>query len=175
MNNIPRINIEDLYETKQKNDIQKVETFNKLLEKIHERIKIASRQRVNSEFCYYIMPEVLIGYPNYNFEECLFYILSCLKNDNFLTRYIHPNLILISWRHIVPRYVRDEIHSRTGKKIDIYGKDIIDNESKTHESIIVSQPNDKKTIVSKKSASDYKSSGKFIYDKDVLDRIHKIL
>ena len=84
MNNIPRINIEDLYETKQKNDIQKVETFNKLLEKIHERIKIASRQRVNSEFCYYIMPEVLIGYPNYNFEECLFYILSCLKNDNFL-------------------------------------------------------------------------------------------
>ena len=73
MNNVPRLNIDELYETKQKSDLQKVNIFNKLLEKIHYRIKVASRQRKNNEFCYYVMPEVLIGYPNYDFQECLLY------------------------------------------------------------------------------------------------------
>ena len=53
MNNIPRLNIDELYETKQKSDLQKVNIFNKLLEKIHYKIKVASRQRTNNEFCYY--------------------------------------------------------------------------------------------------------------------------
>lgn len=181
MNNIPRINIDDLYETKQRNDLQKVETFNKLLEKIHDKIKIASRQRINNEFCYYIMPEVLIGYPNYDFEQCLHYILSCLQGDGFLTKYIHPNLILISWRHIVPKYVRDEIYKKTGKKVDIYGNEISEEEQKNHSSskTITSgtiPPNkDNKTIVGNKSSSSYKPSGKFIYDKDVLNKIQEIL
>ena len=69
MNNVPRLNIDELYETKQKSDLQKVNIFNKLLEKIHYRIKVASRQRKNNEFCYYVMPEVLIGYPNYDFQK----------------------------------------------------------------------------------------------------------
>ena len=55
MNNIPRINIDDLYETKQKNDIKKVTIFNNLLDKIHQKIKIASRQKKNNEFCYFVI------------------------------------------------------------------------------------------------------------------------
>ena len=124
MNNVPRLNIDELYETKQKSDLQKVNIFNKLLEKIHYRIKVASRQRKNNEFCYYVMPEVLIGYPNYDFQECLLYIISCLQSDGFLTKYIHPNLILISWRHIVPKYVRDEYKNKTGKVVDKFGNTV---------------------------------------------------
>jgi len=172
MNNIPRLNIDDLYETKQKSDLHKVNIFNKLLEKIHYKIKVASRQRINNEFCYYVMPEVLIGYPNYNFEECLFYIISCLQNDGFLTKYIHPNLILISWRHIVPKYVRDEYKYKTGQNIDKHGN-AIENDK---------QPNLMKTLEPPKKISDkqengnqYKPSGKFIYDKDVLQKIQEIL
>lgn len=176
MNNVPRINIEDLYETRQKNDLQRVETFNKLLEKIHERIKVASRQRINNEFCYYVMPEVLIGCPNYDFEQCLYYILSCLQSDGFLTKYIHPNLILISWRHIVPKYVRDEIQKKTGKKVDLYGNEIVEDDTtniEVHkkENKIISTKDDSK----KSSTSTYKPSGKFIYDKEVLNKIQEIL
>ena len=175
MNNIPRINIDDLYETKQKNDLQKVETFNKLLEKIHEKIKIASRQRIDNEFCYYIMPEVLIGCPNYNFQECLFYILSCLQNDGFLTKYIHPNLILISWRHIVPKYVRDEIQKKTGKIVDLYGKEIIEENNRNVEFVEKDKLLKDSNVDNKKTSSTYKPSGKFIYDKDVLNKIQEIL
>jgi|TARA_B110000285_G_scaffold25144_1_gene24163 hypothetical protein len=175
MNNIPRIDINDLYDTKQRNDLQKVETFNKLLEKIHDKIKLASRQRVNNEFCYYIMPEVLIGYPNYDFQQCLFYILTCLQNDGFLTKYIHPNLILISWRHIVPKYVRDEIHKKTGKIVDLYGKEIVEENNRSVEVVKKDKILKDVPINNRNTSSTYKPSGKFIYDKDVLSKIQEIL
>ena len=180
MNNIPRLNIDELYENKQKSDLQKVNIFNKLLEKIHNKIKLASRQSKNNEFCYYVMPEVLIGYPNYNYEECLYYIVSCLQNDGFLTKYIHPNLILISWRHIVPKYVRDEYKNKTGKNVDRFGNEI-DKKSTVFETTSKSIDASKTTPTtegkSESSASikTYEPSGKFIYDKDVLKKIQEIL
>jgi len=121
---VPRLNIEDLYETKKKIDLNRVEIYNKLLSKIHSKIKIASRQRIQNNFCSYLMPEILIGYPNYNFSECLNYIIDKLELDNFLCKYIHPNLLLISWNHWVPSYVREQIKKKTGVSIDSYGNEI---------------------------------------------------
>jgi hypothetical protein len=177
MNNIPRLNIDELYETKQKSDLQKVNIFNKLLEKIHYKIKVASRQRTNNEFCYYVMPEVLIGYPNYNFDECLLYIVSCLQSDGFLTKYIHPNLILISWRHIVPKYVRDEYKSKTGKTVDKFGNTLENKPTEFENSIkFIDTPKATPPLTnSSTSENNYKPSGKFIYDKDVLKKIQEIL
>jgi hypothetical protein len=178
MNNIPRLNIDELYETKQKSDLQKVNIFNKLLEKIHYKIKIASRQRKNNEFCYYVMPEVLIGYPNYNFEECLLYIISCLQGDGFLTKYIHPNLMLISWRHIVPKYVRDEYKNKTGKIVDKFGNAVESTVYESSTKFIGTSKRDSSDVSSRPMSTtknDYKPSGKFIYDKDVLKKIQEIL
>lgn len=124
---IPRINIDELYETKKKNNLTRVDIYNKLLIKIHNRIKISSRIKTNENFCTYIMPEVLIGYPNYNIEECLVFIIDKLQIDGFLTRYVHPNLLMISWNHWVPSYVRDEIKKKTGKEVNCYGE--VENKS----------------------------------------------
>ena len=173
MNNIPRLNIDELYETKQRIDLQKVNIFNKLLEKIHQRIKVASRQRNNNEFCYYVMPEVLVGYPNYNFDECLLYIISCLESDGFLTKYMHPNLILISWRHVVPKYVRDEYKKKTGKIVDKFGNMSEKGIERSQKTIDTSKPELKTNNSS--TTKTYEPSGKFIYDKDVLKKIQEIL
>jgi hypothetical protein len=124
---IPRINIDELYESKKKNNLTRVDIYNKLLIKIHNRIKLSSRIKINENFCTYIMPEVLIGYPNYNVEECLVFIIDKLQTDGFLTRYIHPNLLMISWNHWVPTYVRDEIKKKTGKEVNCYGE--VENKS----------------------------------------------
>ena len=124
---IPRINIDELYETKKKNNLTRLDIYNKLLIKIHNRIKTASRIKTNENFCTFIMPEVLIGYPNYNLEECLVFIIDKLQTDGFLTRYVHPNLLMISWNHWVPSYVREEIKKKTGKHINCYGE--IENKS----------------------------------------------
>ena len=84
---------------------------------------MASRLKTNENFCTYIMPEVLIGYPNYNLEECLLFVIDKLQTDGFLTRYVHPNLLMISWNHWVPTYVRDEIKKKTGKQVNCYGEE----------------------------------------------------
>ena len=146
---IPRINIDDLYESKKKNNLTRLDIYNKLLIKIHSKIKMASRLRNNENFCSYTMPEVLIGYPNYNFEECLVFIIDKLQNDGFLTRYIHPNLLLISWNHWVPMYVRDEIKKKTGKQVSCYGEILEDKNDKN-----IVKFSERKEIIKPKSVYD---------------------
>ena len=176
MEEIPRLDIDDLYETKQKVDINRVQLYNKLVQRIHNKIKITSRQRINNEFCYFIMPEILVGYPNYNFEECLLYVMNCLQEDSFLVKYVHPNLLLISWRHWVPKYVRDEYKKQTGKTIDKYGNEVATKKDKQvsffnemkKDPVITSKNNQKKEI-----NTTYKPSGKFIYGNDILSTIQQ--
>lgn len=174
MNDIPHLNIDELYEKKKEVDINRVNIYNKLLLKIHNKIKLSSRQRVDNEFCYYVMPEILIGYPNYNFQECLMYVLSCLEDDGFLTKYVHPNLILISWRHWIPQYVRDEIKKKSGKTVDKFGNEIETssvNDKKYERKVTFKEDKSKKESFNK----EFKPSGKFIYGNDVLKTIHQIL
>ena len=176
MSDIPHLNIDELYEKKKETDINRVNIYNKLLLKIHNKIKLSSRQRVDNEFCYFIMPEILIGYPNYNFQECLIYVLSCLEDDGFLTKYVHPNLILISWRHWVPQYVRDEIKKKTGKTIDKFGNEIensIIQDNKLDRKVKFNENSIKKN--DKTYNKGFKPSGKFIYGNDIMNTINEVL
>lgn len=138
----PRIDIDDLYQTKQKIDMNRLELFNKLLKRIHSKIFFISKKRDQDNFCSYVMPEILIGYPNYNLAECLNYIMSTLKKDGFRCRYIHPNLLMISWDHWVPLYVREEIKKKTGVIIDSQGNKI--QEKKTTFNTLPSTSSSKK-------------------------------
>ena len=79
MDESPHIDIDELYETKQRIDQSRVQLYNKLLIRIHNKIRMTSKQRINNQFCYFVMPEILIGYPNYDFNECLLYMMAMLK------------------------------------------------------------------------------------------------
>ena len=158
----PQINIDELYETKQKTDLNKLELYNKLLLKIHTKIKTASRQRNSDNFCSFVMPEILIGFPNYNLSECLVFIVDSLETNGFLTRYIHPNLLFISWNHWVPSYVRDEYKKKTGISIDSVGEPI----QKEKNIVRFSE-----TKPETKQVSQFKPSGKFVYDADLINSI----
>ena len=116
------------------------------------------------------MPEILIGYPNYNFQECLLYILNQLQEDGFLTKYVHPNLILISWRHWIPQHVREEIKKKTGKTVDKFGNET--QETVKDKKVSFKNPTSKTDNNFNKT---YKPSGKFIYGNDVLSTIKEIL
>ena len=118
----PRLNIEELYETKKKSDLSRLAIYSKLLERVHQTIRIASRQRNSLQFCSFVMPEVLLGQPNYDFSECLTFVLDRLSVDGFNTRYIHPNLIFISWGHWVPDYVREELREKKQIEVDQFGQ-----------------------------------------------------
>ena len=117
---------------------------------------MTSKQRDNSQFCSFIMPEVLLGYPNYDFSECLTFIIDRLNNDGFVTRYIHPNLIFICWSHWVPGYVRDEFKKKTNTEVNSFG------ESKPDKTVVRFEKTETKPV------SNYKPSGMFVYDEELI-------
>ena len=152
----PRINIDELFETKKKSDLNRLSIYSKLLSRIHHKIKMTSKQRDNSQFCSFIMPEVLLGYPNYDFSECLTFIIDRLNNDGFVTRYIHPNLIFICWSHWVPEYVRDEFKKKTNTEVNSLG------ETKPDKTVVRFEKTETKPV------SNYKPSGMFVYDEEII-------
>lgn len=119
-----KINIDELYETKKNDDLNKLALFQKILNRIHVRIKLTSKQKKNEQFCWYVVPEVMIGVPKYDQGECIAYIMDKLKENGFLIRYFHPNTLLISWHHFVPTYIRTELKKKTGIVVNEYGQKI---------------------------------------------------
>lgn len=120
-----RINIDDLYERKQNRDLSKINIYRKILSQVHKKIKLTSRQNVDVQCCWYVFPEIILGVPGYNQGNCVAYVMNELKENGFALQYTNPNLLFVSWKHWVPTYVRNEIHKRTGYKVDGMGK-IID-------------------------------------------------
>ena len=179
-----KINIDDLYEKKRQIDVNKLELFKKILNRIHVRIKTTARQNVNEKFCWFVVPEVIIGVPKYDQAGCIAYIMDTLQTNGFQVRYFHPNTIFISWNHWVPTYVRNEIKKKTGIIINEYGEKIKDekandsdeNEENVHESLGQGQQGQgglQQIKNSKKYTpiNSYKPSGKLVYSEDLLNKI----
>jgi hypothetical protein len=179
-----KINIDDLYEKKRQIDVNKLELFKKILNRIHVRIKTTARQNVNEKFCWFVVPEVIIGVPKYDQGGCIAYIMDTLQANGFQVKYFHPNTVFISWNHWVPTYVRNEIKKKTGIVINEYGEKIKDekandsdeNEENVHESLSQGQQGQgglQQIKNSKKYTpiNSYKPSGKLVYSEDLLNKI----
>ena len=129
-----KINIDDLYEKKRQYDLSKLALYNKLLNRIHTKIKVTSRQKIDEQFCWFVVPEVMLGVPKYDQGACIAYLMDKLKENGFNVRYTHPNALFISWLHWVPSYVRTEFKKKTGVLIDEYGRKIEDKDSYSNSS-----------------------------------------
>jgi hypothetical protein len=178
-----KLNIDDLYEKKRQHDLSKLSLYNKILNRIHVRIKTTSRQKTDEQFCWYVVPELIIGVPKYDQGSCIAYLIDKLKSNGFNVRYIHPNTLFISWLHWVPSYVRTELKKKTGIIINEYGQKVNDDDDNDNKSsnlldnnfnLITKEQNmtelnkPKKTYTSIKS---YKPSGNLIYDDELLNKI----
>jgi hypothetical protein len=90
-----QLNIFDLYKTVTDKKANSKFSFEQVMLKCHSKIKLASK---NSHFaCFYEVPEVVIGIPLYNITECISYIISGLKDNGFLVKYLYPKIIYICW------------------------------------------------------------------------------
>ncbi len=164
-----RINLDELYDKKKESDILKLNTYKKLLARIHNRIKLTSRQGKNIENCWFVVPEMIFGAPKYDQGACIAYLMDNLKDNGFSVTYVHPNLLFISWNHWVPDYVRNEIKSKTGVAVDGYGNVIKKKEDKKE---ILEDKKKKVSANPFKSTSTYEPSGT-IYKNEFLDLLKK--
>jgi hypothetical protein len=179
-----KLNIDELYEKKRQYDLGKLALFNKILNRIHVRIKTTSRQKIDEQFCWFIVPEIIIGVPKYDQAACIAYLIDKLKNNGFNVKYIHPNTLFISWLHWVPSYVREELKKKTGLAINEYGEKIVETDEDNNKLIFEPKnPNDfiinmknteQKNKQPKKeytSIKTYKPSGNLVYDNELLDKM----
>lgn len=173
-----KVNLDELYERKKKIDLNTLSVYNSILNRIHTKIKYCSKQNCQEQFCWYIIPEVMIGVPRYDNAACTAYILHELEENGFIIKYTHPNLLFISWKHWIPSYVRNEIKKKTGILVDGYGNKLgnVDKKNKlideNPDNLLIGKTEDLiiKPIKEYKSIDTYKPSG-LIYSQDLLNRI----
>lgn len=185
-----KINLDELYERKKQHDLNTVATFNRILNRIHTKIKVVSRQQVTTQCCWFVVPEMIIGVPKYDNINCTAYIIDKLQENGFLVKYTTPNLLFISWKHWIPSYVRNEIKKKTGVVIDGHGNKIdktnnnsqkdSDIDSASPENLIFNKNTNHKISIGAdktkdkdnfKSIDAYIPSGNLIYNKSLLRNI----
>jgi len=166
-----KISIDELYEKKRQIDIGKLELFKKILNRIHVRIKTTAKHSIHEKFCWFVVPEIIIGIPKYDQAGCIAYIMNALKENGFNIKYFHPNTLFICWDHWIPSYVRNEIKHKTGIIINEYGEKITENTGEDEKE--QPQENIQQIKNSKKYTpiNSYKPSGKLVYSEDLLNKI----
>jgi hypothetical protein len=172
-----KINIDELYEKKRQTDVNKLELFKKILNRIHIRIKTTAKQNTSERSCWYVIPEIIIGVPRYDQGGCIAYVMDTLQKNGFQVRYFHPNTIFISWNHWVPTYVRTEIKKKMGININEYGEKIEDEKNDDDDDIeqeTTTKNNNLEQIKNSKKYTpigSYKPSGKLVYSEDLLNKL----
>jgi hypothetical protein len=188
-----KLNIDELYSKKQQQDLNVLKNYNNILLRIHNKIKYNSKNIINENCCWYLMPEMILGVPKYDHRDCTAYVIEKLRANGFIVRYTHPNLLFISWKHWIPSYVRNEIKKKTGNSIDENGN-IINEENNNSNSNSNSNnvssigsvnsehmlfSNNKNIKASSSSQSKnykdiktYKPSGNLIYNDSLLEKIN---
>jgi hypothetical protein len=171
-----KLNMDELYEKKRNHDLSKLALFNKILNRIHVRIKLTSKQKLDEQFCWFVVPEVIIGVPKYDQGSCIAYLMDKLKNNGFNVRYIHPNTLFISWGHFVPSYVRSELKKKTGVVINEYGVriDEVEKQSIITDNLLAKEQQPVLKLAAKRDYTpikSYKPSGILVYDEELLNKI----
>lgn len=120
-----KINIDELYEKKRIQDLNKLTMFKKQLALVHRRIRTASNQKSDNVSCWFVVPEHIIGVSKFDNPGCIAYLMDNLEKNKFRVKYYHPNAIYISWNHWMPSYIRSEIKKRYGITVDEFGQQVV--------------------------------------------------
>ena len=171
-----KINIDELFEKKQTRDSKQLIIFNKILNRIHLRIKHVAKTKSSDKHIWFTVPEYIFGEPIYDQGDCLGYVVAKLEENGFLVRYIHPNTLFITWENWIPMYVRNEVKKKTGilvnEKGEIVGKSDDEKTEETNSKLV----NDKKDGKNSKQYTpigQYKPTGSLVYNPEIFEKLEK--
>jgi len=90
-----QIDMKELYSTINAQTLRRMELYDSILKKCHSRILYNSS--LKRTYCFYQIPEFVIGVPLYDVIELRKYIMNSLKTNGFDLLYIEPNWLFIQW------------------------------------------------------------------------------
>ena len=176
-----KINLDDLYSTQKSIQDNKIQIYNKILARVHKKIKVTSKNRNCEKHCFFLVPEFILGIPVYNTTTCITYIIDKLLDNRFHVRYTHPNLLFISWNHYIPYHTRMDIKKKHAVSVDGFGNVVSkkNQDKKKPEDInsLIFKKNEKIPLQTKfnkkeyKSINTYKPTRNFIYSNELLNKI----
>jgi len=173
-----KINIDELYDKKQKKDQKQLSIFNKILSRIHKRITHSARIKLDEKHIWFVVPEYIFGEPCYSKGDCIGYLVAKLEDNGFHVRYVYPSNLFISWLHWIPSYVRTEVKKKTGLILDergnIIGKKEDEEESKNDITASVNEKGQSQKNQKQYTPIDnYKPTGNLIYGKEMFEKLEK--
>tara|TARA_Y100000389_G_scaffold191389_1_gene217513 strand:+ start:1380 stop:1811 length:432 start_codon:yes stop_codon:yes gene_type:complete len=89
------LNINTLYETMYGRNIKRYQKFDDILKRLHNRIKYHAGNE--KTYCFFQIPEFIIGVPLYNINDLKEYLVKSLQKDGFEYMYIEPNWLFVTW------------------------------------------------------------------------------
>jgi len=179
-----KLNLDELFTQDKTNNNNKTKVYQKILQRVHNKIKLTSRQRNNMKCCWFVIPEFILGLPKYNIEICTQYLMEKLDDNGFIMKYTYPNLLFISWNHYIPDYERIAIKKEQGISIDGFGNVIKKKKEKDDSNpnslMLKNAPENttsKKGILKKSNNDKYKSintykPGGLIYSNELINSIN---
>ena len=173
-----KINIDELYDKKQKKDQKQLSIFNKILSRIHKRITHSARIKLDEKHIWFVVPEYIFGEPCYSKGDCIGYLVAKLEDNGFHVRYVYPSNLFISWLHWIPSYVRTEVKKKTGLILDergnIIGKKEDEEDSKNDITASVNEKGQsQKNQKQYRPIDNYKPTGNLIYGKEMFENLEK--
>jgi len=90
-----QIDMKELYSTINAKTLRRMELYDSILKKCHSRILYNSN--LQRTYCFYQIPEFVIGVPLYDVIELRKYIMNSLKTNGFDLLYVEPNWLFIYW------------------------------------------------------------------------------
>ena len=177
---LQKMNIDELFEKKQQRDLKERNIYNKILNRVHTRIKHVSRSKSHDTHIWFQVPEYIFGEPVYKQGDCIGYLVAKLEENGFFVRYMHPGTLFITWKNWIPSYVRSEIKKKTGITIDEKGEVINKNDEEYEEEedfnskLFNNQPNNlQKPQREYNDTKQYKPTGSLIYDPKMFEKIER--
>jgi len=108
-----------------KNDIFKI-VLNKIIQKI-----IYTNRHTEQTYIIFEIPQILIGYPQYDMKSCILYIMNKLNENGYMVDFVDPFYLYIDWgstsktkqmNNITPNTLslkhKDKLQSQTRKLLE---------------------------------------------------------
>lgn len=88
--------ISSLHKEKHVKETSKNDIFNIVLNKIIQKIVYTNRH-TDQTYVLFEIPQILIGYPQYDMKSCLLFVINRLSASNYFVEFIDPFYLYIDW------------------------------------------------------------------------------
>lgn len=94
-NDLNLFSVKDIHKKQVEREKNRQFIYNKITKKCFQKIKDTSDNE--EEYCFFKLPEFIMGYPLFNMTECVMYLINVLKDKGFNCRFVQNFVIYISW------------------------------------------------------------------------------